>query len=324
MRKMTKLWVLSIACLSLSAFAIGCSKEEEGPSGTGGTGGTGGSAGHAGTGGSGGTAGSGGTGGTAGSGGTGGTAGSGGTGGTGGTAGTGGTGGQEEKLVDISGAAMVNPLAAAVLGPAGVPSLEGLEVRLTDAAKALAGAPDALIASTITDSEGKFSFVDADFTEVTLGVVITVLGDDFAMSTLGLCDPSSTDPSLACGDRVDVKAFAVPMSFINILQARLGDNSLLSGGFVLGQTVGANLSPLPETVIRAPGNTVIYLAPDLTASSQTSTTEVGAFVVKPNGLATLVPEKADFVFTPPHQSVGRTADVVFQAFFVGAEINPAD
>lgn len=299
MKKLTKWWILSIACLAISGIAIGCGDNENNENkGTGGTGGTAGHAGHGGTGGTGGTAGHGGTGGT------GGTAGHGGTGGTGGVV----------ELSTVSGKVVLNPIAAA--SGVAAPSFSDLHIRIVDAGLALSGDPNALVGEGETDSEGNFELTDVDLSANTVGFVITVSGPGFADSTMGLCIPGETLPQLVCGNRTGVMVFAVPSAFVTELEGKLGDNTLLSNGFVLGGVSTPTMQPISGVSIAGDPN-VMYLNTDFTKSDGDVTTDLGAFVVKPTGVETLTPSKNGLEFVPDMQPVGKTANVVFQALFIG-------
>lgn len=297
MTKLMKMSILSVACVAL-ALAVGCSDDDDNNKGTAGTGG------HAGVGG----------------GGSGG-GGSGGGGSGGGGSGGGGSGGAQATDFTIEGKVLINPVAEAFLDGTGqTPSLSGLTVTLVDATKRLAnpGDPSAsVLGEAETDEEGKFKIEHLDVSEVDLGVVMTVAGDGFATSTMGLCQKNTTEPSLECGDRSDATAFGVPTAFVTALENQLDNEDLLDDGFVFGVVSTAAMTPLDGVDIDAGSADVIYLDSELKEdAAATSTTSAGSFVVVPGGIITITPEKSGSEFIPASATVGKTADVVFQVFFV--------
>jgi hypothetical protein len=286
---MKKLWIVMGLVLALGSMAVACSDDED--ENTGGTGG--------------------GTGGTGG-----------GTGGTGG--GTGGTGGGEQELIDVSGVAMVNPIAAAVLG-AGTPSIVGKQLRLVRVD--LTAGNETLASATIGEG-GAFSFTDVNVAAVTIGMVITLDDDftvdptqgaqgEFVQATLAVCQAADCHP--AGGELTGVTAFGKPSTFVNALRNALGkDEAWFYSGFVFG-TLLSGTTPIAGASVTAPGATLDFLAADLTKSETELTGPLGSFVIyAPTAAITNVtPSSADYTFTPPAQPVGISPGVVFQVVMKG-------
>ncbi|MHB8873994.1 MAG: hypothetical protein ACYC8T_09945 [Myxococcaceae bacterium] len=218
----------------------------------------------------------------------------------------------EEIEITVSGTARVHPVAAAYLADAGLPAMtvEGLTLRVEEPLKVALSDPTGVFGSMTLTSAGTFSVAAVPVTGVVLGVAAgirddtdggTPCGDGGVCPRLVRSATTLYDVALQGAkpstDIVGGKAWAIPAAFHDKLTAAVTvasvklitsdlQTTLIGAGFILGQVVTADGTPLAGATIEPTPSTLaprfFYPTADL-SSTGPSTSANGLFVFVHDG-----------------------------------------